>query len=578
MKLKSIRTKQNDMFELKKVNLLVGPNNSGKSQILRDIYSQMKGQDRITVILDKINSSDIEYPNSFDDVATETNTDATKDTKILNNPEIIDKKRVLFYDSEIKKLNSFEITNVDLKSCKEGFENKKLDLFDQYFRKTKVLLLDASSRLDMAKSIPPVDARQTNELPLLQAFSQQLANQIKLEKIFQKAFNMSIKIDYLTPGTISFRVGKTGELNNSVIPKDYKRAQKYLQKFRYLDEQGDGFKGFVGIIVSILSCRNRIILIDEPEAFLHSTQSKILGYWIAKESLRTNNQIIIATHSTAFVDSFSKFNQVNILRVERCDNRTQFSQLKADTINKFNQDAVLSNLPMLDSIFYNGVVLCEGDRDRVVYRAAYSKKINQNEDILFINTNGKQGIKNVIPILKETRIRFTVITDFDLILNKKEFFEVIKMLDTDNKITNIIIESRNAMDEVFFGESENKIVISLSDQLSSYIDSIKGLENKSVKQFKNSINQIIGRSRTEQIKKNGLKAFNVTDRRRVRSLLNKCNILGLYLAPYGEVENFIPLRQKKVNWLSPALENISNNEIPAISINFLKAIDHSMKS
>ncbi|HET6589193.1 MAG TPA: AAA family ATPase [Candidatus Nitrosocosmicus sp.] len=578
MELKSIRTKQSDIFELKKVNLLVGPNNSGKSQILRDIYSQMKGPDRITVILDKINSSDIKYPNSFDDVVTETITDATKDTKILNNPEIIDKKRILFYDSEIKKLNSFEITNIDLKNCKDGFENKKLDLFDQYFRKTRVLLLDASSRLDMAKSIPPVDTRQSNELPLLQAFSQQLTNQNKLEKIFQEAFNMSIKIDYLTPGTISFRVGKTDQLNNSLIPKDYKRAQKYLQKFQYLDEQGDGFRGFVGIVVSILSCRNRIILIDEPEAFLHSTQSKILGNWIAKESLRSNNQIIVATHSTAFVDSFSKFNQVNILRVERYDNRTQFSQLKADTINKFSQDAILSNLPMLDSIFYNGVVLCEGDRDRVVYRAAYNKKINQNEDILFINTNGKQGLKNVIPILKETRIRFTVITDFDLILNKKEFFELIKMLDMDYKITNIIIESRNAMDEVFFGESENKIVTSLSDQLLSYIDSIKGLENKSVKQFKNSINQIIGQSRTEQIKKNGLKAFNVTDRRRVRSLLNKCKTLGFYMAPYGEVENFIPLRQKKANWLSPALESISNNEIPAISINFLKAIDHSMKS
>ncbi len=199
-----------------------------------------------------------------------------------------------------------------------------------------------------------------------------------------------------------------------------------MKNFPYLDEQGDGFKSFVGIVVSILTCKNRIILIDEPEAFLHSTQAKILGRWIIQESLKLYNQIIMATHSPAFVDSFSRFEEVNILRVERDNDMTQFTQLKPATINKFNKDPILSNLSMLDSVFYYGVILCEGDRDRVVYRAAYNKLMNQYEDILFINTNGKQGIKNVIPILKETEIKFRIITDFDLLLNKSEFFKVVK--------------------------------------------------------------------------------------------------------------------------------------------------------
>lgn len=530
----------------------------------------MKGPDRITIVIQKLNSDDFEYPLIFDD--------AVSDLTIRSDPYVSDKDRVFFYDSEQRKVNSFEITKIDLENCKQNLKSKNVNLFNQNFRQTRVLLLDASSRFDLAKSLSRTDPRQDNGLPLLQDFCQKPKSQDKLQEVFQTAFHMSIILDRYTPGLLSFKVGGIDDFDNSAIPKDYDKLIHYMKNFPYLDEQGDGFKSFVGIIVSILTRKNRIILIDEPEAFLHSTQAKILGRWIIQESLKSNNQIIMATHSPAFVDSFSRFEEVNILRVERNNDMTRFTQLKPATINKFNKDPILSNLSMLDSVFYYGVILCEGDRDRVVHRAAYNKLINQNEDILFINTNGKQGIKNVIPILKETEIKFRIITDFDLLLNKSEFFKVVKALDKNSKLTTEIIDGRNAIDSLIYGDSESKIVSSLCDEISIYINSIKTLEDKSVRQFKDSISRLVSQSKAEQIKKYGLKGFGVNDRRKVGSLLNKCKLIGLYLAPYGEVENFIPIKKRKDNWLSPALERISNGLIPKGSIKFLTNIDRSIRS
>ncbi len=150
-------------------------------------------------------------------------------------------------------------------------------------------------------------------------------------------------------------------------------------------------------------------------------------------------------------------------------------------------------------------------------------------------------------------------------------------MDKNSKLPTKIIDGRNAIDSLIYGESESKIVSSLSDKISMYINSIKTLEDKSVRQFKDSISQIISQSKTEQIKKYGLKGFGVNDRRKVRSLLNKCRSIGLYLAPYGEVENFIPIKVRKENWLSPALGRISKGRIPKSSTAFMTDIDQSVR-
>ena len=68
-----------------------------------------------------------------------------------------------------------------------------------------------------------------------------------------------------------------------------------------LDSQGDGMRSFAAVLLHILAANNHPIqFLDEPEAFLHPPQARLLGKYIA-ESRREKSQLFIATHSTDFL-------------------------------------------------------------------------------------------------------------------------------------------------------------------------------------------------------------------------------------------------------------------------------------
>jgi predicted ATP-dependent endonuclease of OLD family len=185
-------------------------------------------------------------------------------------------------------------------------------------------------------------------------------------------------------GIITFRIGKGTELDIDNIPKEWTQVSSYLEEYPLLENQGDRFRSFVGIVLSILLCRDKIILIDEPEAFLHPTQIRVLGRWIGEFSDNTTNQIIITTHNSNFLKSIANSNKIKIFRLDRNGNHTSFKQLSFTTVNKISENPILSNLSVLDSIFYNGVILCEGDTDRIFYKVLLNGVRNLNEDIYLL--------------------------------------------------------------------------------------------------------------------------------------------------------------------------------------------------
>ena len=100
----------------------------------------------------------------------------------------------------------------------------------------------------------------------------------KLRRVFHDTFDMSIFFDYSGLKTLTFRVAKEFEK----IPADTRDSYSILSKYSKLDNQGDGFRSFVGVVLSLLLSEHRIILLDEPEAFLHPAQAKMLGRWVAE--------------------------------------------------------------------------------------------------------------------------------------------------------------------------------------------------------------------------------------------------------------------------------------------------------
>lgn len=81
---------------------------------------------------------------------------------------------------------------------------------------------------------------------------------------------MEITLDYSSMLKLCFRVAKI----MPDIPEDPRKAYPITNKLGKIEEQGDGFRSLVGIILGLLFSKGRIVLLDEPEAFLHPAQAR----------------------------------------------------------------------------------------------------------------------------------------------------------------------------------------------------------------------------------------------------------------------------------------------------------------
>src|SRR5262249_53586021 len=141
----------------------------------------------------------------------------------------------------------------------------------------------------------------------------------------------------------------------------------YLEKLGQmplLSQQGDGMRSFAGVMLHLIAGAQSMLLIDEPEAFLHPPQARLLGRMLI-ESKRTDCQLIVATHSSDVVrgvlDALSE--DVQIVRLCRDGNLNTGSLLDAEQVRALWGDPLLRYSNILDGLFHERTVVCESDAD-----------------------------------------------------------------------------------------------------------------------------------------------------------------------------------------------------------------------
>jgi predicted ATPase len=562
MRIRSFIDKYGKKIELEKINLFIGPNNVGKSQILKDIRDKMLDKSRNGIILESI---EYELPHSYHEFI--------KEFAMNPHKQKLDTFTVEFIDSSLKNMEDFELHKSTIESFELDFSTRAKEIFESYFSKTRVAYLDASSRLELANSVTPVNPTKRKPNSILQMLVEnpnETEFESELQDIFHKAFGMSIKIDETRQGIITFKVGKNNELKYA--PLEQKLLKEYMKSYTMLEDQGDGFRSFVGIILSILLSKDKIILIDEPEAFLHPTQVRVLGNWIGNYLSKTSNQIIITTHSSHLLGSVLNNSEVKVLRLDREDNTTHFNQIASGTVNKISKNPLLSNFSILESLFYRGVILCEGDTDRIFYRSLINKVRDNNEEILFINTNGVGVMKKIIPLIKESNVPFKLILDFDLMLNNDELKSIVHLI-TDQS-SEIISDFKNLLRNIY-GKSEEELKM---ETLSKMKDLVSGPETHelTIFQLKKAIESISKMSKYSDIKRNGINAFDSNNKELIDGLITKLNKVGIFVVPVGELESWMNLGTSDKNeWIQAALSMDYEKDIPNNLKKFIKDLNNS---
>ena len=114
----------------------------------------------------------------------------------------------------------------------------------------------------------------------------------------------------------------------------------------------------------------RITLIDEPEAFLHPPQARLIGKMLAKNN-PNERQLFISTHSEDFLQGLldADNKNVKIIRINRMKSINYMSVLQNSEIKLFWSNPLLRYSKILNGLFHEKVIVCESDYDCMFYNA-----------------------------------------------------------------------------------------------------------------------------------------------------------------------------------------------------------------
>ncbi len=540
MNIESITLKNDQTITLGKISILVGANNVGKSQTLRDIQQRMEnGLPSKFVLLKELK---FRKPESFEDLLS--------NLKITDSPNSIGYKRIVGINNNLTRQDNFEI---NYEYSKQRFESEEnWDWVLGKISKFKVSHLDSTTRLNLINTTLSFNPDSEEPMNILQNLFIQKENEELLKLAFNEAFGMEVILDYSGLKDFCLRVAKSFP----IIPADPREAYQVTKDFNKIDNQGDGFRSFVGIVLSLLFSKDRIVLLDEPEAFLHPAQARYLGKWIADNSDKLSGQIIISTHNSNFLSGLLQSDKkVDIYRLNRNEDNTTFKLIPPDATENLSKSPMLSSQRVLEAIFHKAVIVCEADADRIVYQTVSTLHHN-NQEILFVYSHNKQTLKDVASLLIATQIPVGVISDIDILNDETDFKNLFRAV-TQTEASTDLLTKRKEIAESVDNSSEQEALYKLKNNVSEFLEQL----NKSEHSFggaKGALNRI--RKETSKWtfpKTKGLEGFDEEIRPKVSELIDELNEKNIFIIPVGELEGWMDLgTSRKNNWIVLALNEI----------------------
>lgn len=315
-----------------------------------------------------------------------------------------------------------------------------------------VLHLDTASRLQLTNPVDAIDVLSEVAIHPLHKLYEDDHLEAKLDKIFSANFNLNLVVNRGGGRAISLHVGKRPQPENG--DRQSKQFRQAVNLLPPLHSQGDGIRAFVGILMGTLVADRDVLIVDEPEAFLHPPQAYALGKVLVDQAPQ-NRQLIVATHSSDFLRGVldSARSRVRVIRITRDGNVNHTCNLSPQVVHDIWGDPILRYSKVFDSIFHNRVVVCESDADCRFY-ATLLDTIGEGSrglDIAFVHGSGKHRIPVIVKALKAIGVPVRVIADFDVLADEKNLSAIIQALggdwssfETSHTVIKSAVEQRRA--------------------------------------------------------------------------------------------------------------------------------------
>lgn len=491
------------VFNPGSITVVVGPNNSGKSLALREIedYSKSGPQANRNII------ESIEY-----DIPDKDEVDTVIRKKSQKPPENYSLAEGEFFVSNYDPTNEREQKHrIELKRLKYHSEKATSNkyFFNNYIS-FHVIRLDGKTRFNLTNNRSSGDLQGEPKNHLMALFKDDEARK-QIREYTSEAFGLYFTIDPTLMQQLRIGMSKRPPEDNEEEQSLSGRARKFHSNSTNISELSDGIKAFTGILSVSLSSDYKIILIDEPEAFLHPPLAKKLGNIISSLASKRGGNVFAATHSADFLmGCVQSGKNVNIVRLTYKSETATVRILKSNQLEILLRDPLLRSAGVLSSLFHDSAVVTEADTDRAFYEEINERLLSVEDagisDSIFLNAQNKQTVCRVIEPLRDIGIPAAAVVDLDIFKDKTAFKELLKAAKVPQNLINTWGSLRGEIKRAF-----------------------------------NDINS--------DPKKDGLENLRDSEKESAQNLIDNLKEYGIFLVPVGELEMW--LKDLKVNGKGP---------------------------
>jgi hypothetical protein len=387
-------------IEATPVTVFVGPNNSGKSQILSEINAfccSGRGARRLLL-----------WDMSFDWLTPDKAPPALSDLVASMSPERRNRVRASIPSSQEfgMRLRKFS-------------EKTNISFVCESFLAHTTLMLNAQNRMSLVSDQPAGDMIQPAKSSLQVLFRDD-AIRAEVRRIVYEAFNLYLVIDHTNLGSLKIRLSKNapGEVDERGLNEG---TIRFFSEALPISETSDGVKAFTGIVIELITGNPKVILIDEPEAFLHPSLAFKLGVEISRAARSTDKRVFASTHNPAFVmGCIQSGAPVTIVRLTYRDGVGTARVLPSGELSEFMRQPLLRSTGLLSGLFYEFVVVTESDTDRAFYQEVNERLLQFKPEwaipnCLFIAAQNKQTVHTLMRPLRKLGVPAAGIVDVDVL-------------------------------------------------------------------------------------------------------------------------------------------------------------------
>lgn len=443
--LAQISIKDVHLIAPKGIVLVVGPNSSGKSLFLKDIDNYLTlGTNRFTVCSEILGNMPLHFDTFFEDLVRRNylrlvpghNDQFRTYIPFFGSKDINNRQRVAFSRAELSKAYS---------DCLQEHKKGRGAWF-RYVGITTVAQLGIDERRQLCNKARTflLDADTPDE-PVQSLFLNSEAQEA-LSRETANVFRNAAWLDISDRDHLQLRVAGTktlppiGKMNNPMESRH----------FRGIESEGDGYRSYVSMCVSILVGIRPVTLIDEPELCLHPPQAYHIGRFIGSNT-NEDHVTFVATHSSHVLRGIIETSKhLTVLRLTNSKEGFSAHRIAHDQLVEIVRNPRSRTETIFDGVFSRGVVLVESEGDREVYQAAVEAIPDSPAlEIHFVPVGGIGGFVAPLRFYKSLNIPVAIIADFDAICDPAKLESLYnEMCSNANKRSTTIENIGRALSEL----------------------------------------------------------------------------------------------------------------------------------